>query len=277
MATGVFEQLNVLEKLITVVAAGGLAFTTFSANSLKNQLDEVSARQQISIELRKDERENSKQANELTKIIFDEFVAAIKDDGDVQQRIDRLNAVLVLTYAIPDPRQQEGMAMAVKRSMERITPPADQAVAKQLAAAKFDADELVARASGEQRESLVPASAAPRSEVAKWSNYDFDVFYCDGLPDTELLQRQANEVAGLKGVDASASGRWRVRPLPVSVNQRAGYQVKGNEIRYSSADEKVLADELQQLMQKRLGVHVVTRLSSQQTPWYLSVFLCPEP
>lgn len=292
MSQGLFEQLNLAEKVIAVAGAAGLAFTTFTANTIQNevnaqkvqldaqkaQLDEVAKRQELELQARKDSREAARQSNELTKTIFDEFVKAITDQTTpVPQRIDRLEGVLVLTYAIPEPRQQEGMGRAVQRAMERIRLPDDSPEAPRLAAAKFDAEELVVRASGEQRTVAAPPPAKPAvdSRIA-WSNYDFDVFYCDDRPATEALRKEAEAVIALKALDPKANGRWRIRPLPAAVNARPGYQVNGYQIRYSSADEKPLADALQAQMSGPLKLpDVRVQATSFQTPWYVSVFLCP--
>ncbi|MBS0345959.1 MAG: hypothetical protein JSR69_05805 [Proteobacteria bacterium] len=283
MADGMFDKLNVIEKVVAVVSAAALGFTTFSANNIENkvsvqkmQLDEVSRRQELDLQARKESRDSVRQGNELTKTIFDEFVKAITDQATpIPQRIDRLEGVLVLTYAIPDPRQQEGMGRAVMSAMDRIRLPESSFEGPRLAAAKFDAEELVTRARNEQRKEDAPAPAVEGKQVT-WSNYDFDVFYCDGIDNSEKLKAEAASVINLKALDAKASGRWRVRPLPMEVNARPGYRVSGNEIRYSSSDEKPLADLLQKNMtDKKLNIPgVQVRATSQQTRWYISVFLC---
>lgn len=292
MSQGLFEQLNLVEKLIAVAGAAGLAFTGFTANTIQNelnaqkvqleaqkaQLDELAKRQELELQLRKDTRDAARQGNELTKTIFDEFVKAITDQATpVAQRIDRLEGVLVLTYAIPDSRQQEGMGRAVQRAMERIRPADNSADALRLAAAKFDAEELVVRASNQQREAPAQAPARPAAGTrAAWSNYDFDVFYCDGVPGADQLRQQAEAVIALRALDPKASGRWRVRPLPPAVNTRPGYQVSGYQVRYSSADEKPLADALQAELTSQLKLaDVKVQPTAFQTPWYLSVFICP--
>lgn len=291
MAEGLFEKLNLAEKIIAIAGAAGLALTTFTANNIQNdvnaqkvtldaqkaQLDEVAKRQDMEITIRKDSREALKQENDLTKTIFDEFVKAITDQTTpIPQRIDRLEGVMVLTYAIPDARQQEGMGRAVQKAMDRIHLPENSSEVPRLAAAKFDAEELVTQASNEQRDTRMVQPPTTSAEQVAWGNYDFDVFYCDGIPNSEGLRKVAEKLVAFKELDAKASGRWRVRPLPATVNARPGYQIRGYEIRYSSNDEKPLADKLKVQMVNSLKLpDVYVKSVSFQTPFYISVFVCP--
>jgi hypothetical protein len=61
---GAFEHLNLVEKAVAVVGAAGLAFTTFRANTIQNelssqkvQIERVADEQKRQLDLRKDERE----------------------------------------------------------------------------------------------------------------------------------------------------------------------------------------------------------------------------
>ena len=182
MTQGLFDRLNLIENIVAVVGSIGLGFTTWTANNIKNdvdkqklQLDELGQRQELEIAARKDLRDSVKQNNELTKTIYDEFVEAITDrQSSDSARSDRLEGVLVLTYAISDARQQEVLARAVQQSVERIRPKGSGAEAGRLASAEFDAEELVIQASGEQRELPVPVGIPPAPTVgaeAAWSNW----------------------------------------------------------------------------------------------------------
>ncbi len=281
---GLFAQLGILEKVVALLGAAGLAYTTWTANVIQNRvadqnsvLSRIKQQQDIDSAVHKEARDTLKENSELTKTIFDEFVKTITDvNGPPEQRLDRLEGVRVLTFAIPDPLQREGMSKAVLQAMNRIHLPHDSPVQVRLAEAKFDAEESVVRAASEQKE--VAAKAPPESTASKpqWTNYDFDIFYCTEKPKSEEALKVAQATADFRNLDPQASGRWRARPLPAIVNERPGYQVRGYEIRYSSPDEKPLADTLRALMQERLKLPDVTvKLTGQNTPWYLSVFVCP--
>lgn len=111
-------------------------------------------------------------------------------------------------------------------------------------------------------------SAAPGA-LKSLTNYDIDIFFCtEKRASSEPVARQ---IAGLKLVEES--GRWRVRALPETINQQPGYGVRSNEVRYNVPDETAQAN----LMLERLrgaGVEASLRATTQQTPWYLSVFVC---
>ncbi|GAB3387545.1 hypothetical protein [Lysobacter fragariae] len=279
------EQLNTAEKFIAVVAAAGLGFTTFQSNRIQNDvsqqnrdmdaqkavIEQLSRRQEL--ELARSEKQNA-----LTHQIFQEFVAAVTDrESDPAARIDRLGGVLVLTYAIPDPLQKEGMGNAITQAINRLS--TSGVNPERVAAVSFDAQELLVRATIEQKIDPPPTAPAQNNLAgndARWSNYDFDVFYCDQTADTPRLKGIAGEMLDFKLADKDAVGRWRVRPLPVGVNQRPGYNVRGAEVRYSSADEKPLAERLKGLFEKRYpGLTMTLKPASQNTPWYLSAFVCP--
>jgi len=101
------------------------------------------------------------------------------------------------------------------------------------------------------------------------TNYDIDIFYCAAR--SELTEPIARKVAELKL--GAETGRWRVRALPETINQQAGYQVQTNEIRYNLPSEETQANILQERLAAK-GITTTLRPSMQQTPWYLSIFIC---
>ena len=279
------DRLSTAEKIISVIGAAALALTTFIANTTQNQLtkqngviDAMVKRQELELQQRKDSREADRQQNELTREIFGEFVKAITEKhGSPEDRLDRLEGVMVLTWAIPDPHQQEGMARAVQKSIDRLKPQAGAgALATRINAASFDAEELLVRAAAEQKTAPPPTtSASSEKSAARWSNYDFDIFWCEGMANSAQYQARAEAISAFKTADPQASGRWRARPLPSGVNARPGYQVSGVEIRTSSSDEAPLAEALKKQIEARFpATRVDLRQTTQNTPWYLSVFVC---
>jgi hypothetical protein len=296
MSTRFADKLSTIEKVIAVAAAGGLAFTTFKANTIANEvalqnheiarqkeaIDGISRHQELELSARREARAESKEVNELTHKIFDEFVDALKDrKSDPEIFIDRMSGVLVLADAIPDAEQRVRMAQAVQQAIGRIAPP-DAAAAAQLEELRFDAEDVAVRAEAQQKEierspeiatAAAVANAAGTGSTIKWGNYDFDIFWCEGA-DSANNQVLATKIADLRAQDPKASGRWRLRPLPDAVNRRPGYNVSGIQVRVSSEDERPLAQQLIASIQK-LGVAQATiKPTVQKTPWYLSVFVC---
>ena len=90
----------------------------------------------------------------------------------------------------------------------------------------------------------------------------------------------AKRIQGFRDFDKNASGRWRVRRLPSEKNAEAGYRMRGFEILTSAPDEEKLASVLKAaLLESGIpggGQEFEIRQTTQNTPWYLSVFVCPE-
>jgi hypothetical protein len=280
----ILDQLTTVEKLVAIVAAASLAYTTYVANTSstkiaeqgaallaqRSQLDDIGRRQDIEISLRKDSREAKQQQSELAHKVFQEFVLAVTEKNSTEvARIDRLGAVLVLTMVLPDPQQQEAMARVVQHAIDRVKT-TDPALLARVDETKFDAEEVVLHAA----EKLPPVRPQPASGAAQtaWNGYDFDVFWCSGQPNSNIWRQSAEDIAALGTKDPRSGGRWRVRELPANVNARPGYSIKQNEIRVSSADERPIADALKSLLQSK-GVFKI-RSTTKDTRGYLSVFVC---
>jgi len=109
-----------------------------------------------------------------------------------------------------------------------------------------------------------------------WGEWDFDIFWCSTSGDAA---KQQAEVIGEQLLAEGSRGRVRIRELPESINVRSGYQIEGYTIRRNS-NEKETADALGTLAEKALaqkGVHkkFSQSLTTQNTPWYISAFVCP--
>lgn len=283
---GFLDRLTIAEKFIALVSGGAIAWTTFQSHEIANavnqqaaQLSAVKQAQDMEIERQKSHLERRGVEFDLTHRIYDEFVEAIVDEKSTDAaRIDRLHAVLVLTAAIPDPEQREGMVRAVKGAIER-KPPETPQLRQLVEAAAFDAETAIARAGAEQKmgQPAMEPSPPQAANAPRWSNYDFDVFWCEAGADPEARKEQAGSIAALRAADPNAAGNWRVRPLPEHINARVGYQVSGYQIRYSSDDELPFAQALrQQIMEKLSGVDPQIVRTAQESKWYLSVFVCPK-
>jgi hypothetical protein len=284
-ASGLIVRLSLAEKLVALLAAASLGWTTYQANTIANQVSEQGARlaelstlQELEIDRQKFATEQREADVTLTHKIYQEFIGAITDrESEDAGRIDRLSAVLVLTDAIPAVKQREGMARAVKQAIDRMAVESPQLVRLQ-AEVSFDAETHIARAAAEQKvlEGSPPSPRSVDSQQVRWSNYDFDIFWCDGVPEAAAMKAMASEIAQLRSEDSDASGRWRIRSLPANVNERSAYNVSGLQIRYSSADEKSLAEALKSLVESRIaGARVDLQPTPMATAWYLSVFVCP--
>lgn len=292
--SGIIDSMSLAERFVALLAAGGLAFTTLQANTIKNSvehqksdIEKIASAQKIEIEFRKDQRDQQKQENDLTLEVYKEFISAIKEQtADANTRMDRLSAVLVLTSIISNLEQRQGMAGAVQQSIDRLKLNDPKTIAR-AEALRFDAEQVIVQAKAEQKPGIeaqftnnddpdeTKTTTASAYKSPAWDNYDFDIFWCEEQAETLQFRERAEKIATLKSRDPNATGRWRARPLPASVNARSGYQIKGTQIRISSSDEHTLAESLKTVLAKEsLGGAVSIRSTSQETPWYLSVFVC---
>ncbi|MCO7223386.1 hypothetical protein [Pleionea sp. CnH1-48] len=109
-----------------------------------------------------------------------------------------------------------------------------------------------------------------------WGQWDFDVFWCSSSGNIAKSQAKA---IGDQLLSEGAKGRVRIRELPESINAKAGYQIDGYTIR-KNKDETEAADAIKALAEKSLKKlgnqsQFSIGLTRQKTPWYISVFVCP--
>lgn len=122
----------------------------------------------------------------------------------------------------------------------------------------------------------VRKTVEPVSTQKQWSNWDFDLFWCETSGNS--AESQANELRN-RLVSENAQGRIRVRMLPREINQKEGYGLKGYIIRQDSdAEEKKVASMLKATADPLLGERGSFELqnSQQGTKWYISAFYCPQ-
>jgi hypothetical protein len=170
--------------------------------------------------------------------------------------------------------QQVALALVVSIGQE----PLRSALLGTLEEAPSAAPEIVAQARS-YRITDKEAASQPQSAAAAapaWSDWDFDLFYCEASP--AWAKTQADKLANAMVADG-AKGRVRVRPLSASKNQESAYRIDGYAI-YRSDDEAAMASKLAAFARNALrdsnGVAFEVKPTSQRSPWYLSAFLCPE-
>jgi len=125
---------------------------------------------------------------------------------------------------------------------------------------------------------IVPDKKRDEVSTYQWGNWDFDIFWCtESGPNAK---KQA-ELIGEQLVAENAKGRIRIRELPESINAKSGYQINGYGIRRNANKEETkTADALKKLAEKSLAeIDIKTSfnvsVSRQDTPWYISSFVCP--
>lgn len=232
-----------------------------------------------------------------TAIVFDKYSDAItRDKLSTEQRIAALNGLVNLTDLIEREKLRLKMAQVIRDQLDAYSQQLQQLSTTQTGAEKAQTVALAAQAgaiadaANLKVNQLVQSAAvndtgdaAPAQTALKvaWSNYDFDIFYCEGSPEQQASALQsANAIAALKGLDPGASGRWRVRPLSAARNSTPGFGISGILIRPSAKDEVTLAQQMLTIIKQRRTLDTASdsvriQSISYPTPYYLSVFVCP--
>jgi|JI8StandDraft_2_1071088.scaffolds.fasta_scaffold06859_5 hypothetical protein len=252
--------LTVCSLAIAVVAAGKalpldaeLKKLASETQRLDNELKLASARLQ-------EAEAQLKQAESGRKLSFDLYqeVKKVLEKKERSARDEEALRVLIESLAEDPFRYKLLSVLAVGSVTDSV---------KQLAAesSRFYQEEAALAS----LEKLTSRTAAPAAGGRSLTNYDVDIFFC--VQKRETSEPVAKQLIALRRLDES--GRWRLRALPETINQQPGYGVRSTEIRYNAPDEapqaQVLVDRL-----AGAGVQAALRVSSQSTPWYLSVFVC---
>lgn len=228
-----------------------------------------------------------------TAVVFDKYSDAVTRELRTEQRIAALNGLINLTDLIERKELQLKMAQVIRDQLDAYVKELQARSATQTGSEKAQTEALTVQATSSadaanikvnqivQAAGTGGTSNSTAALKTGWSNYGFDIFYCEGDPQAEASAVQsANAIASLKGLDPKATGRWRVRPLSVERNATRGFGISGTVIRPSSDDEVTLARQLQSIIKQRRTIDdasdsVVIKQIEYPTPSYISVFVCP--
>lgn len=244
-----------------------------------------------------------KSEREWVDAIFAKYVEATTNkDYQIDNRIAHLSVLVVMTDMISDDHRmvKEKLAQAIHSQAEiyrsdivsgrsslgasgandGTASAADGAAPYPSAAAASNASALLSRLDVLQTAAASVAPVASR-RLASWSNYDFDVFWCEASANADKNFRLATRIAGLKSLDPDASGRWRVRSLPVD---RAQQLAQGREFvihveGVTDARERAFAESLVEAMRgerllERDDQFEILASDANQTRYLISVVAC---
>lgn len=296
----VVENQKTASSLSTLEKCFGLAITGLSGwAAIQSSLvqDNVAiqgiALESLKIEISRnaDDRETRKLNHDITIKIFEEVKDIYKTPNQSSDQVlNRLLAVSALVEAVPQSEVRTSLAAAVKAAADNVAVSSGKASEELKAKTEvvkslidltvFRADQNDVSVSPKDQQSLVIAADSTTVATPKWSNYDFDFFWCDNTGNSEVAKRAADAAMTLKELDSVASGRWRVRKLPKEVNARPGYGVEGYKIHVTSDDEQKIANVLKEVLKQRAipfaNAEFEIKRIKDSTPWYLSVFFCPK-
>jgi hypothetical protein len=281
------------QALVALVVATMSGYAAYQSSVVKDTVAlQNTTLEQLKIEISKsaEDRESRKLNNEITLKIFEEVKDVYKTpDQTTDLLLNRLLSVSALIEAVPDTTVRSSLAAAVKAAVDNLSatlkqPSAEisskaEAVKQQVDVAVFRAEQSDVRNAPLQNPGVTKAVAASSNvENPKWGNYDLDLFWCERGVNPEGAKQSADFVASLKQLDPNASGRWRVRKLPVAVNERPGYQVDGYKIVVTADDEEKIAEVLRAILKERhipADAEFDIKRVQASSPWYISLFFCP--
>lgn len=289
------SSLSTLEKCIGLAITALSGWAAFQSSIVQNNVAKQGiALESLKIEISRnaDDRETRKLNHDITIKIFEEVKDIYKTSNQSpDQVLNRLLAVSALVEAVPQSEVRTSLAAAVKAAVDNVAVSSGKASEELKAKTEvvknlidltvFRADQNDVSSTLKDQQSLVIAAASTTVTVPKWSNYDFDFFWCDNTSNSEMAKRAADAAMTLKELDPAASGRWRVRKLPKEVNARPGYGVEGFKIHVTSDDEQKIANVLKEVLKQRAipfaNADFEIKRIKDSTPWYISVFFCPKP
>ena len=223
---------------------------------LQHRLGEID----LLVKKTKEEREERESNQEFNLKIYDIVTKSIEENNARKQETAKAFVVVMVEEPLRSSLLnvlKQGGAPAVKRNISKI---------------------LEAEEKFQTNVATVPEQNRVEDSTYKWGNWDFDIFWCSTSGAKAKAQAQT---IGEQLAAEGAEGRIRIRELPESINAKSGYQIDGYAIRRNSNEkEKKAATALKSLAENALeksGINATftQSVTRQNTPWYISAFLCP--
>lgn len=229
------------------------------ADILNNRVGAAQKAAELAFEQSRAQRDTDQFTLTYNMTVYKEVVALI-EEGDLP--CGKQRAVNAFIQSLRDSSFKAGMADAVKEAGSNCAGVAEKA-AEIYAGTNFDLEQrsVEQTAAIRQEQRTAPASAY---------GWDYDVFWCEANPANRAV---AEKLSAALAQGDPKHGRIRVRPLPTTVNDRAGYGVRGYEIRAERQEQEQALLVKPHLEAAAAQTFTVTT-SGQSTPWYISVFAC---
>lgn len=196
--------------------------------------------------------------------VYDSVIGVVnsKDEG-------KILAVKVMVEHVASDELKNDLIKIVNNELEKIFETQDSRI--KMASSQVTTTKAVESEGEEVALADEPTVVLPAK--VNWGSWDLDIFWCEA--SGAAAKEQADQ---LKYVIESegAKGRIRSRILPEITNNRPGYGVKGYQIR-PNANELTFANDVGEFVNDLTNGDVTFEIkqSAQNTPWYLSLFICP--
>jgi hypothetical protein len=263
-----FDDLirNTIIPLISVVTAFMVGWLNYSVNERDQKIQEELGRINAQVTLNKEERAERESNQDFNLKIYEIVTRSLEEKNARKQEAAQAFVIVMVEEPLRSSLLnvlKQGGAPEVKKDIGEILQ----------AEKKFR--EEVSLPTNVAATAATPGSASPSYA---WGDWDFDIFWCAG---SGAAAKQQAELVGEQLLAEGSRGRIRIRELPESINAKAGYQISGYAIRRNNNREeteaaaalKNLAETV--LAKNRIRTEFNVSVSSQNTPWYISAFICP--
>ena len=278
--------------ILTLVATTALGFFQYytklaaesaqrTAQASKDASEQALKDRELGI---KNKEVSIKQDEAVYKYVI-EAIEAVQQD---KKNVHRIMLANILVNNMASESYHEPVSLVLKDFVDSVSPKGksivDPVTARDLdTKAEFFAKQIEVASSRSRH----PAANAQLADVEPYGLWDIDFFWCQA--SGELAKKGAEAAVALLQSEKRAGGRIRARMLPETINSRPGYGIRGLEIRIDQDKvEASLAErmknDLSGLLQARgnefglddaeIGRGFVTRVTSQNTKWYVSAFFC---
>jgi hypothetical protein len=257
---------NAVVPLISVVTALMVAWLNYSVSERDQRIQGELSKITAQVTLNKEEREERESNQQFNLKIYEIVTESLEERNAKKQEAAQAFVVVMV---------EEPLRSSLLNVLKQGGAPEVQEKVGQILEAENrfkDAISLQAQvAVSSDAQVTVPPSY-------QWGDWDFDIFWCAGSGDAA---KQQADLIGKQLLAEGSKGRIRIRELPDSINAKAGYQISGYAIRRNSdRRETETAGALKNLAETVLDKNGVTAtfsvgVSYQNTPWYISAFVCP--
>jgi len=250
------NHIDTLTKVLTLISLGLAIYATWKALPYDAEIKRLEAEtQRLDLALKQADADlkGLESSRKITLELYQEVKNVIQKK-DKDQREEEAVRVLVESLADDPFRWKLLSVIANGAKSEAVKQAASET-------SNYYKEESLVRSDVATTPATTPSSGI--------GTYNVDFFYCEDK--TPLSESVARSLLSLK--TSSSTGRWRVRSLPVSINEKPGYGIKSNIIRFTPPEEKPAAEAMAKLLGSK-GVNVQLQEISFPTPGYISVFIC---
>lgn len=259
---------NSIVPLISVVTALMVAWLNYSVSERDQVIQAELSKINAQVTLDREEREERESNQQFNLKIYEIVTASLEEKNAKKQEAAQAFVVVMV---------EEPLRSSLLNVLKQGGDPEVQKNIGQILEAEKKFKEAI---DTQTQVTVSPDTQGLISPSYQWGDWDFDIFWCAGAGSAA---KQQADLIGKQLLAEGSKGRIRIRELPESINAKAGYQISGYVIRRNNnKQETEAAGALKDLAESVLDKNgfkatFSVGISYQNTPWYVSAFVCPTP